>query len=73
VVDSQNKVETREVKVVRTIGDLWLVDGGLAPGDRLIVEGVQKVQPGMQVRPVEQAVAAASGEAAPVAVATAHR
>jgi membrane fusion protein, multidrug efflux system len=73
VVDSQNKVETREVKVVRTIGDLWLVDGGLAPGDRLIVEGIQKVQPGMQVQPVEQAVAGASGEAAPVAVATAHR
>jgi membrane fusion protein (multidrug efflux system) len=73
VVDAENKVETREVKVVRTIGDQWLVDGGLSSGDRLIIEGLQKVQPGMQVQPVEQAVAGASSEAAPVAVATAHR
>jgi membrane fusion protein (multidrug efflux system) len=73
VVDAQNKVETRQVKVVRTIGDKWLIDNGLSPGDRLIVEGVQKVQPGMQVQPVEQAAAAASAEPASVTVATAHR
>ena len=68
VVDAENKVQARQVKVMRTIGDQWLVDSGLSPGDRLIVEGVQKVQPGMQVQPVEQAAAAASAEAA-----TAHR
>ncbi|HWW21115.1 MAG TPA: efflux RND transporter periplasmic adaptor subunit [Steroidobacteraceae bacterium] len=73
VVNAQNKVEAREVRVARTIGDQWLVEGGLSAGDRLIVEGVQKVQPGMQVQTVEQAVAGASGETAPVAVATAQR
>jgi membrane fusion protein (multidrug efflux system) len=59
VVDANNKVESRDVSVSRTIGDKWLVSDGLAAGDRLIVEGLQKVQPGSPVQPVE-AVAAAS-------------
>lgn len=53
VVDRDGKVEQREVKVSRTIGDQWLVDGGLAAGERVIVEGVQKVQPGMRVQASE--------------------
>jgi len=53
VVNGQGKVEPREVRVSRTIGDQWLVDDGLASGDRLIVEGLQKVQPGMNVQAVE--------------------
>jgi membrane fusion protein, multidrug efflux system len=75
VVDAQNKVESRQVKVARTIGDKWLVEEGLLPGDRLIVEGLQKVQPGTQVQPVEEAASTNSsgGEPVPVAVATAHR
>jgi membrane fusion protein (multidrug efflux system) len=73
VVDAQNRVETRQVKAVRTIGDQWLVDNGLSAGDRVIVEGVQKVQPGMQVQPVEQAIAAVSAEPASVTVAAAQR
>jgi len=55
VVNAQGKVEPREVKVSRTIGDKWLVDDGLASGDRVIVEGLQKVQPGMAVKSVEAA------------------
>jgi membrane fusion protein (multidrug efflux system) len=39
--------------VSRTLGDRWLVEGGLAAGDRLIVEGLQKVRPGMPVEAVE--------------------
>ena len=42
-------VEQRNVEVARTIGDKWLVRSGLMAGDRVIVEGVQKVQPGMPV------------------------
>ncbi len=53
VVDKDNKVELRNVRVSRTVGDQWLVEDGLAAGDRVIVEGVQKVQPGMSVNPVE--------------------
>ncbi len=37
--------------MTRAVGDQWLVDDGLAAGDRLIVEGLQKVQPGMPCRP----------------------
>ena len=59
VVDAQSKVQTREVKLARTVGDQWLVDDGLKAGDRLIVEGIQKVQPGMEVQAVERAAPAA--------------
>jgi membrane fusion protein, multidrug efflux system len=58
IVNAQGKVEAREVKVSRTVGDQWLVDDGLASGDRVIVEGLQKVQPGIAVKAVEAAPAA---------------
>jgi membrane fusion protein (multidrug efflux system) len=63
VVGADGKVEARPVQVSRTVGDKWLVDGGLAPGDRVIVEGLQKVQPGMPV----QATEAGASPAAPPA------
>jgi membrane fusion protein (multidrug efflux system) len=63
LVDHDGKVEPREVKVSRTIGDDWLVDSGLAAGDRVIVEGLQKVQPGMAVKAVEATPTDASGDA----------
>lgn len=50
VVGADDKVEQREVQVSRTVGDKWLVDGGLAAGDRVIVEGLQKVRPGAPVQ-----------------------
>jgi membrane fusion protein, multidrug efflux system len=53
IVNAQGKVETRDVKVSRTVGDQWLIDEGLASGDRIIVEGLQKVQPGIAVKAVE--------------------
>jgi membrane fusion protein (multidrug efflux system) len=53
VVNHDGKVEARDVKVSRTIGDQWLVQSGLAAGERVIVEGLQKVQPGMPVQAVE--------------------
>ncbi len=64
VVNAQGKVEPRDVRVSRTIGDQWLVDDGLASGDRLIVEGLQKVQPGMSVQAVEAPPQTESGMAA---------
>ena len=51
VVSGDNMVERRMVEVGQTIGDGWLVRDGLAPGDRVIVEGLQKVAPGVQVDP----------------------
>ncbi len=66
VVGPDGKVEARAVRVSRTVGDRWLVEAGLAAGDRVIVEGLQKVQPGMAVEAVEAgaAAAAAGGPAA---------
>lgn len=58
VVNKAGKVEARVVRVSRAIGDQWLVEEGLSAGDRLIVEGLQKVQPDMPVQAVEQTAAA---------------
>jgi membrane fusion protein, multidrug efflux system len=64
VVNHDGKVEVRELRVSRTIGDQWLVEEGLSDGDRVIVEGLQKVQPGMPVTTVEVAPAPAADAAA---------
>ena len=53
VVGKDDKVEQRAVQVSRTVGDKWLVDGGLAAGDRVIVEGLQKIRPGAPVQATE--------------------
>jgi membrane fusion protein (multidrug efflux system) len=53
VVGADSKVEQREVKLGRAIGGSWLVESGLAAGDRLIISGLQKVQPGMPVQASE--------------------
>ena len=53
VVNSDNTVEQRAVQIGRTIGDQWLVSSGLMEGDRVIVEGVQKVRPGAPVVVIE--------------------
>ncbi|HEY9397984.1 MAG TPA: efflux RND transporter periplasmic adaptor subunit [Burkholderiales bacterium] len=66
VMTPDKRVEVRAVEVSRTVGDRWLVDGGLVAGDRVIVEGVQHVKPGMQVQVVEASTdAAPSGGGAP--------
>jgi membrane fusion protein (multidrug efflux system) len=52
VVGPGNKVELRTIETGRTVGDKWLVTAGLKPGERLIVDGLQKVQPGAVVKPV---------------------
>jgi membrane fusion protein, multidrug efflux system len=53
IVGADGKVALRQVKVSRTIGDKWLAEEGLAAGDRVIVEGLQKVQPGMPATTIE--------------------
>jgi len=51
VVNAENKVEMRPLEADRAVGDRWLVTKGLNPGDRLITEGLQFVQPGIEVKP----------------------
>ncbi|MBK8573432.1 MAG: efflux RND transporter periplasmic adaptor subunit [Holophagaceae bacterium] len=52
VVDVSNKVEQRALTIDRAIGTKWLVTEGLAAGDRVILEGLQKVRPGVVVKVV---------------------
>ena len=52
IVDGEGKVAQRTLTLDRAIGDRWLVTSGLAPGERVIVEGGQKVQPGAAVKVV---------------------
>ncbi len=52
VVGAQEKVEPRVITVVRTVGDNWLVSGGLKAGDRVILEGIQRARPGTPVKAV---------------------
>ena len=52
VVGAGNKAVLRTVVADRTVGDKWLVASGLAPGDKVIIEGLNRVKPGQVVRPV---------------------
>jgi RND family efflux transporter MFP subunit len=51
VVASDNKVSIRLVKVGERVGTLWIIEEGLKPGERVVVEGVQKVRGGVIVNP----------------------
>lgn len=51
VVGPDNKVELRQIKTERAVGNRWLVSDGLQPGDRLITEGLQFIRPGVEVDP----------------------
>jgi membrane fusion protein (multidrug efflux system) len=61
VVSGEDTVEQRTLEIARAIGDKWLVSEGLRPDDRLIVEGLQKVQPGMPVKAVVVEATASAG------------
>src|SRR6185312_8799685 len=50
-VGPDNKAEARTIVTGDRIGDGWIVTEGLKPGDKVIVEGVQKVRPGAPVQP----------------------
>jgi membrane fusion protein, multidrug efflux system len=51
VVTADNKVDIRPVKVGQRSGSLWIIDHGLTLGERVVVEGLQKVKAGMTVDP----------------------
>jgi membrane fusion protein, multidrug efflux system len=64
VVKSDSTVEQRMVKAGERVGDQWIIESGVKPGENVIVEGVQKVTPGVQVvASVEKPVAAATAAA----------
>jgi membrane fusion protein (multidrug efflux system) len=52
LVDRAGKVQLRPLQVDRAVGDAWLVTHGIAAGDQVIVEGLQRARPGATVKPV---------------------
>ena len=62
VVGPDNKVAVRTIGAARTFGPNWVVDEGLSEGDKVIVSGVQKVQPGMLVRAVQATTTAVAAD-----------
>jgi membrane fusion protein, multidrug efflux system len=71
VVDRSNKVASRDVKATGWTGSNWLIEEGLTPGERVVVDGVQKIGPGAVVKPTPLVTATddpkqvASGQATP--------
>jgi len=63
IVDAESKTALRMLTVDRAVGDQWLVSAGLAPGDRVIVEGLKMLRPGTEVK----AVPFKAGDAEPAA------
>jgi membrane fusion protein (multidrug efflux system) len=51
VVSQDNKVEIRPIKVGERVGNRWVIDQGLEPGERVVIEGLQKLKAGMTVTP----------------------
>jgi membrane fusion protein (multidrug efflux system) len=68
-VDASNKVGFRNVKVGQRVDALWVVDEGLKPGDKVVVEGLQRIRDGMTVvsKPAPEPVGTTgtAGEAKP--------
>lgn len=54
VVDKENRVRRRRVKVGPQVGTDWAIKSGLSPGEKVIVEGIQKVRPGQVVKAVTE-------------------
>jgi membrane fusion protein, multidrug efflux system len=52
VVTPENNVEIRSVTVGERVGSQWIIAQGLAPGEQVIVDGLQKLKPGVPVHPV---------------------
>jgi membrane fusion protein (multidrug efflux system) len=67
VVEAEDKVAQRPVTLDERVGDFYIVTKGLKPGERVIVEGMQKVRPGMSVK-VEQKTTADAAPTLPPAV-----
>lgn len=64
VVNAKGAAEPRPITLGQTVGDKWLVTSGLQPGDKVIVEGLQKVRPGAPIKPVPAGSAPAAAPAA---------
>jgi membrane fusion protein (multidrug efflux system) len=69
VVAADGKVDVRTVRTGEWVGDLWVIEDGLHPGEKVIVEGFARVRPGMLVRAVPAAPETSTASASPPAAA----
>lgn len=69
VVDASNKIAFRTVKTGLRVGSLWVIEEGLKPGEKVVTEGLQRIQDGMTVvaKPAPAEGATADAAAAPAA------
>jgi membrane fusion protein (multidrug efflux system) len=51
VVNAEDKIEPRKIEVAHTVGQQYVIKSGLAAGERIVVDGIEKVRPGMTVQP----------------------
>jgi len=63
VVGTDSKVDIRPVKTAERVENLWVILEGIKPGERVVVEGIQKVRPGMTVTPKPYVVKSSVSEA----------
>jgi len=61
VVNGEGVVEERILRASRAVGNDWLVTEGLSPGDRVVIEGFQRIRAGARVNATERPIAAAGG------------
>lgn len=64
VLTAENKVEQRLIKAEKILGSQWIVSSGLSAGDRIIVEGLNKIKVGDKVKPIEIVSSNAAQESA---------
>lgn len=65
MVDTDNTVKIRSVKVGERFETFWVITEGLQPGERVVVEGVQKVRDGVKVNPVAYSAKSDSAQPKP--------
>jgi membrane fusion protein (multidrug efflux system) len=61
VVGDDNKVVARVVQLGRRMNAMWVVESGLEAGEQIIIEGLQKVRPGVEVEPIEKTIDSIAG------------
>jgi RND family efflux transporter MFP subunit len=65
VVNDKNVVEQRSVTIGQLDGDMRVIDGGLKPGDRVVIDGLQRAIPGQKVEPQTGQIAAKKDAGSP--------
>ena len=63
VIGTDDKAERRPVTLAQAIGNQWLVESGVKAGERIVVDGFQRVRPGIQIKPVAAAATAPASAA----------